>query len=123
MLSMPDSLDQYRLVEQIAATAEAKRTLGRPGRLAVDQITPFTLVFLRWVMVIGVLWPIYGGEVRKYWPEIRPRLRSVVLMAVLGAVLLAAVRAIEGQEVFLSAFRTVGTNIHNNKFYIISSVV
>ena len=34
----------------------------------------FLLVFLRWVMVLAVLWPLYGGQVRAHWGEMRPRL-------------------------------------------------
>jgi drug/metabolite transporter (DMT)-like permease len=54
------------------------------SRLAVGEITPLTLVFLRWVLVLGVLWPIYGSQVRAHWPEIKPRLTSVILMGTLG---------------------------------------
>jgi drug/metabolite transporter (DMT)-like permease len=54
------------------------------GRIAVDQITPFTLVFLRWVVVLAIMWPIYGRQVRDHWPQIRPRLPAVVAMAALG---------------------------------------
>ena len=54
------------------------------GRLAVGQVTPMQLTLLRWVLVIGVLWPIYGGQVHLHWPQVRPRLFSVVLMAVFG---------------------------------------
>ncbi len=54
------------------------------SRLAVDQITPLTLVLLRWVLVIAVLWPLYGAQVRAYWPDIRARLPGIVLMASLG---------------------------------------
>jgi len=54
------------------------------GRLAIDQISPLMLTFLRWVAVIAVLWPIYGGEVRRHWPEIRPRLPVIVALAALG---------------------------------------
>ena len=54
------------------------------GRLAVGQVTPMQLTLLRWVLVIGVLWPIHGGQVRQHWPSIRGRLFSVVLMAVFG---------------------------------------
>jgi drug/metabolite transporter (DMT)-like permease len=35
-------------------------------------------------MVLAVLWPMYGGEVRRHWPEIKPRLLSIVSMATLG---------------------------------------
>lgn len=54
------------------------------SRLAVGHISPFLLVFLRWVMVLAVLWPLYGGQVRAHWGEIRPRLGSITLMGVLG---------------------------------------
>ena len=64
-----------------------RHLLGRQrhsSRLAVGEITPLTLVFLRWVLVLGVLWPIYGRQVRAHWPEIKPRLTSVILMGTLG---------------------------------------
>ena len=54
------------------------------SRLAVGQITPLSLVFLRWVLVLSVLWPIYGPQVRAHWPQIRPKLTSVILMGALG---------------------------------------
>ncbi|NOU07593.1 MAG: DMT family transporter [Hyphomicrobiaceae bacterium] len=54
------------------------------SRLAVGQVTPLTLVFLRWVLVLAVLWPIYGSEVRAHWPEIRKKLPLIILMASLG---------------------------------------
>jgi drug/metabolite transporter (DMT)-like permease len=54
------------------------------SRMAVGEISPLTLVFLRWVLVLGVMWPIYGGEVRAHWPAIRKKLPLIVLMASLG---------------------------------------
>jgi drug/metabolite transporter (DMT)-like permease len=54
------------------------------SRLAVGHISPFLLVFLRWVMVLAVLWPLYGGQVRQHWGEIRPRLARITLMAIMG---------------------------------------
>ena len=54
------------------------------GRLAVGHISPMLLVFLRWVMVLAVLWPLYGREVRAHWPQLRPKLGRIVLMAFLG---------------------------------------
>ena len=47
------------------------------SRLAVGNISPFLLVFLRWVLVLAVMWPMYGGQVRAHWGEIRPRLLEV----------------------------------------------
>ena len=54
------------------------------SRLAVGHISPFLLVFLRWVMVLAVLWPLYGSQVRAHWGEIRPQLGRITLMAILG---------------------------------------
>ncbi len=54
------------------------------ARLAIEQISPFMLTTLRWVMVAAALWPVYGGEVRTHWPQIGPRLPAIVLLAVLG---------------------------------------
>jgi drug/metabolite transporter (DMT)-like permease len=54
------------------------------GRLAVGQISPLLLVFLRWVLVLAVMWPLYGRQVREHWPEIRPQLLRFVAMAMLG---------------------------------------
>jgi drug/metabolite transporter (DMT)-like permease len=54
------------------------------SRLAVGHISPFLLVFLRWVLVLAVLWPLYGGQVRAHWPEIRPRLVRITLMGIFG---------------------------------------
>jgi drug/metabolite transporter (DMT)-like permease len=54
------------------------------SRLAVGHISPYLLVFLRWVLVLAVLWPLYGRQVRQHWPQIRPRLVKIALMAFLG---------------------------------------
>jgi drug/metabolite transporter (DMT)-like permease len=54
------------------------------SRAAVGHITPFMLVFVRWVMVLAVLWPLYGNQVRAHWGEVRPRLVWLALMAILG---------------------------------------
>ncbi len=54
------------------------------GQLAVGHVHPFQLVLLRWIMVAGVLWMIYGREVRSYWPVIRPRLGALVLLSFIG---------------------------------------
>ena len=54
------------------------------GRLAVGQVTPMLLTLLRWVLVIAVLWPIYGEQVRQHFGQIRTRLVRVALMATFG---------------------------------------
>lgn len=54
------------------------------GRLAVGHISPFALTFLRWTIVILVLWPLYGGEIRSRWADVRPSLLRISIMAALG---------------------------------------
>lgn len=70
------------LLLTLTATFWAGNALA--SRLAVGHISPFLLVFLRWVMVLAVLWPLYGGQVRAHWGEIRPRLGRITLMGILG---------------------------------------
>ena len=54
------------------------------SRLAVGHISPFMLVFLRWVLVLVVLWPMYGGQVRAHWAEVRPALPKIAILAFMG---------------------------------------
>ena len=54
------------------------------GQLAVGHVLPFQLVLLRWILVAGGLWVIYGAQVRSYWPVIRPRFWSLVLLSFVG---------------------------------------
>jgi len=54
------------------------------GRLAVGEVAPMTLTLLRWALVLAVLWPIYGRQLRQHWPQIRQRLPRIVAMAVFG---------------------------------------
>jgi drug/metabolite transporter (DMT)-like permease len=54
------------------------------ARLAIDEVSPLTLTALRWVMVAAVLWPVYGREIRRHWPQIRRRLALIVLLALFG---------------------------------------
>jgi drug/metabolite transporter (DMT)-like permease len=54
------------------------------ARLAIGEIDPLMLTALRWIAVAAVLWPIYGGEIRAHWGEIRRRLPWIALLAILG---------------------------------------
>jgi drug/metabolite transporter (DMT)-like permease len=54
------------------------------SRLAVGQIEPMQLVCLRWIMVLAVMWPLYGGQVRAHWGEVRPQLLRIVTVGFLG---------------------------------------
>jgi hypothetical protein len=52
-------------------------TPSAAGWLSVRS--PLSLVFLRWVLVLAVLWPVYGRQVRQC-RLIKPKLTSVILM-------------------------------------------
>lgn len=54
------------------------------GQLIVGEITPFAVVFLRWVMVAAVMWPLFGREVKAHWPVFRGRMVFIILAAVAG---------------------------------------
>lgn len=54
------------------------------GQLAVGHVRPFQLVFLRWILVAGALWMLYGAQVRAHWPAIRPRLPALALLSFTG---------------------------------------
>lgn len=54
------------------------------SRIAVGEIQPMLLVFLRWLLVIAVLWRLYGAELRAHWHLVRPRLGACILMGGLG---------------------------------------
>jgi drug/metabolite transporter (DMT)-like permease len=70
------------LLLTLAAIFWAGNTVA--ARLAIGEISPFTLTALRWVAVALALWPAYGKEIRLHWPQIRPRLPTIMLLAVLG---------------------------------------
>jgi drug/metabolite transporter (DMT)-like permease len=71
-----------RLLLTLAAIFWAGNTVA--ARLAIGEISPFVLTPLRWIMVAAVLWPIYGREIREHWGEVRSRLFSITMLAVLG---------------------------------------
>jgi drug/metabolite transporter (DMT)-like permease len=54
------------------------------GQLAKGEITPLQLVFLRWLGVLLILWPLYGRQVAASWPVVRPRIWQVAAMGTLG---------------------------------------
>lgn len=56
------------------------------GRLAAGEVSPMVVVFLRWMIVGGILVPLCWKEIRAEWPAIRPYLPRMILMAVFGFV-------------------------------------
>ncbi len=93
-MTKPTSLPSaaWRLVDQLYQWPSVLLTLtaifwggnALASRLAVGHISPYLLVFLRWVLVLAVLWPLYGRQVRAHWPQARPQLGKITVMALLG---------------------------------------
>ncbi|ESY80653.1 membrane protein [Mesorhizobium sp. LNHC221B00] len=52
------------------------------GKLAVDHVSPMTLVFLRWVLAVAILLPIGWRMIQEDWPVVR---RNWFVLAALGA--------------------------------------
>ena len=52
------------------------------GKLAVDHISPMTLVFLRWVLAVLIMLPIGWRTLREDWPIVR---KHWIVLAALGA--------------------------------------
>lgn len=56
------------------------------GRLAVGEVSPMVVVFLRWAIVAGIMLPMFWPRIRMDWPLMRPQLLRMVLMAAFGFV-------------------------------------
>ncbi|MES0880016.1 DMT family transporter [Roseibium sp. SCP14] len=56
------------------------------GRLAMGEVSPMMVVFLRWVIVAGILLPLQWKRIQAEWPVMRPHIVLMTLMAVFGFV-------------------------------------
>lgn len=54
------------------------------GQLAIGEVSPLVLTFLRWMIVAGCLLVVYGRQLIAAWPVLRRKLGMIVLMAALG---------------------------------------
>lgn len=54
------------------------------SRLAVGEISPASLTFLRWFIVAGIMLSLRGQGLREYWPVLKPRMVYLALMGALG---------------------------------------
>ena len=54
------------------------------GKLAVGDVSPLLLTFLRWFISGSVLYAISRHEIAVQWAQVKPRLLYVTIMAVLG---------------------------------------
>ncbi|QRV23785.1 DMT family transporter [Marinomonas foliarum] len=74
------------------------------GRLAIDQVSPLSVVSLRWLIVSGVMLFFYGRQVRQEWHLLRPHLLKMVLMATLGFTCFNSL-------FYIAAYQTTAINI------------
>jgi len=56
------------------------------GRLAVGEVSPMVVVFLRWVIVAAIMMPLQRQNIRREWPLMRPYFPYMLLMAIFGFV-------------------------------------
>jgi drug/metabolite transporter (DMT)-like permease len=54
------------------------------GRLAVGEISPMVLTCLRWVIVVVIIIPLFGEEIRAEWPKIKERWIFIIFMGTFG---------------------------------------
>lgn len=54
------------------------------GQLAIGEVSPLVIVFLRWVLVAGFLLAFNGRKLLAAWPILRQKLGMLLLMAALG---------------------------------------
>lgn len=54
------------------------------GRLAIGEVSPMAVVFLRWVFVSVLMVAFYGHQVRAEWPLLKKHLPMMVLMGTIG---------------------------------------
>jgi len=73
-----------RAVVLLVLTAAMWGANGVVSRAAVGQISPMTMVTLRWLIVCAVLLPMLRGRVGPSLPTLRKRWRFIVLMAFSG---------------------------------------
>jgi drug/metabolite transporter (DMT)-like permease len=74
------------------------------GKVAIGEVTPMTLTFMRWFLVCVILALFYRKEAATAWPVLRPRWRWVVAMSVLGYTVFNAL-------VYAAAHHTSGVNL------------
>ncbi|MEN3931214.1 DMT family transporter [Microvirga sp. W0021] len=54
------------------------------SRMAVGEISPMWLIFIRWLGTCLITWPLIAKDLPTYWPELRPQFLKLCLMGMLG---------------------------------------
>lgn len=61
------------------------------GKLAVGHVSPFTLVFLRWVLAVAIMLPFGARALMEDWPVIRRHIRLIAGLGACGFTLFNAI--------------------------------
>ncbi|WP_106751888.1 DMT family transporter [Pannonibacter carbonis] len=56
------------------------------GRLAIGEVSPMVIVFLRWIIVAALMGMLMRGRLAEEWPLARPHLPAMIAMALFGFV-------------------------------------
>lgn len=54
------------------------------GRLAIGEVSPLAVVFLRWILVSALMLALYGRQTRAEWPLLKKHLPIIVAMGICG---------------------------------------
>ena len=74
------------------------------SRVAVGEVSPMMLIFLRWLLVCLLIAAIRGREMRQAWPVIKPKLAWVFAMGGVGLCLFNAL-------FYIAAYYTTAINL------------
>ena len=54
------------------------------GRLAIGEVSPLAVVFLRWIAVSVLMLTLYGRQTRAEWPLLTKHLPMIIVMGICG---------------------------------------
>ena len=54
------------------------------GQIALDDVSPFLLSFLRWFILLILLWTLYWKDIKVAWPDLKGRWLYLTLMGGVG---------------------------------------
>jgi drug/metabolite transporter (DMT)-like permease len=57
------------------------------GRALADDVPPAAFSFLRWALVVAILAPLAAGELRRHWPLVRSRWRTLAAFGLMSTAL------------------------------------
>ena len=74
--------DRHVVLVMLTALFSAGNAVA--GRIAIDDVSPFLLSFLRWFILLILLWTLYWKDIKKAWPHLKGRWLYLILMGGLG---------------------------------------